>query len=252
MADLRTIDRDHTAVLIMDYQQDIVQSVAAHQPLLLERAAAVLSGARLAGVPVIYVVVRFRSGYPEVSDRNPLFRGLKAAGRLGEGTPGVEIHPQVAPQPTEVIVTKRRVGAFATTDLETILRARQVTCLVLLGVATSGVVLSTVRWAADADYELIVLEDCCADGDEEVHRVLMHKVFPRQATVVQSQAFLQALAPGAEKPYHRSRCTEPYQRRRCAHTRRSPGQRGRPWESRRVVPNSIYERALSKGDLGHT
>ena len=200
MADLRTIDRDHTAVLIMDYQQDIVSSVAAHQPQLLERAAAVLSGARLAGVPVIYVVVRFRPGYPEVSDRNVLFRGLKAAGRLGEGAPGAEIHAQVAPQPTEVIVTKRRVGAFATTDLESVLRAHEVTCLVLLGIATSGVVLSTVRWAADADYALIVLEDGCADADEEVHRVLMQKVFPRQATVVPSQAFLQALAPEAEKP----------------------------------------------------
>jgi len=187
-------------VLIMDYQQDIVQSIAARQPQLLERAAAVLSGARLAGVPVIYVVVRFRPGYPEVSERNPLFRGLKEAGRLSEGTPGAEIHPQVAPQPTEVVVTKRRVGAFSTTDLESILRAHQVTCLILLGIATSGVVLSTVRWAADADYALVVLEDCCADGDAEVHRVLMHKVFPRQATVVQSQAFLQALAPGAEKP----------------------------------------------------
>jgi nicotinamidase-related amidase len=160
MADLRTIDRDHTAVLIMDYQQGIVQSVAAHQPQLLERAA----------------------------------------GRLGEGTPGAEIHAQVAPQPTEVIVTKRRVGAFSTTDLESVLRARQVTCLVLLGIATSGVVLSTVRWAADADYALVVLADCCADGDEEVHRVLMHKVFPRRALVVQSQEFLQALAPDAEKP----------------------------------------------------
>ena len=50
--------------------------------------------------------------------------------------------------------------------------------------ATSGVVLSTVRWAADADYALIVLEDGCADTDEEVHRILMHKVFPRQETVV--------------------------------------------------------------------
>src|SRR5262249_11703913 len=58
----------------------------------------------------MYVVVRFRSGYPEVSDRNALFRGLKAAGRLGEGAPGAELHAQVAPQPTEVIVTKRRVG----------------------------------------------------------------------------------------------------------------------------------------------
>jgi hypothetical protein len=72
----------------------------------------VLSGTRLAGVPVIYVVVRFWPGYPEVSDRNLLFRGLKVAGRFGEGTPGAEIRAQVAPQPTEVIVTQRRVGAF--------------------------------------------------------------------------------------------------------------------------------------------
>ena len=193
-------DKSHTAVLIMDYQNDIVSGMAANHPQLLDRAAAVLSGARLAGLPVIYVTVCFRPGYPEISDRNPLFRGLKAAGRLGEGTPGAAIHPRVAPQPTEVIVTKRRVGAFATTELESSLRAHQVTRLVLLGIATSGVVLSTVRWAADADYELIVLEDCCADADEEVHRVLMQKVFPRQATVVQAQEFLQALAPVAEKP----------------------------------------------------
>ena len=58
------------------------------------------------------------------------------------------------------------------------------TCLVLLGIATSGVVLSTVWCAADADYALIVLEDCYADTDEEVHPILMHKVFPRQGTVV--------------------------------------------------------------------
>ena len=87
--------------------------MAAHHPQILERAAAVLSGAHLAGVPVIYVVVCFRPGYPEVSDRNLLFRGLKVAGRLGEGTP-------------EVIVTKRRVGAFSTTDLESVLWAHKV------------------------------------------------------------------------------------------------------------------------------
>src|SRR6266536_6155386 len=123
-------DKSHTAVLIMDYQNDIVSGMAAH-PALLDRAAAVLSGARLAGLPVIYVTVGFRPGYPEISDRNPLFRSLKEAGRLGAGSPGAAIHPRVAPQPTEVIVTKRRVGAFATTDLESVLRAQQVTSLVL-------------------------------------------------------------------------------------------------------------------------
>jgi len=142
---------------------------------------------------VIYVVVRFREGYPEVSPRNKLFQNIKAAGRLREGTPGAEIHPQVAPRSGEVIVTKRRVGAFSTTDMETMLKAKGVTHLVLMGIATSGVVLSTVRWAADADYEITVLADCCADADEEVHRVLTQKVFPRQATVATAAEFLRAI-----------------------------------------------------------
>jgi nicotinamidase-related amidase len=56
--------------------------------------------------------------------------------------------------------------------------------LVLTGIATSGVVLSTLRHAADLDFGLTVLRDGCADADREVHRVLLEKVFPRQADVV--------------------------------------------------------------------
>lgn len=193
MPDQLTLDTRHTAVLIMDYQQNIVANVAANYPGLLDRAAAVLTAARTAEVPVIYIAVRFRPGYPEVSPRNRAFSSIRASGRLIEGTPGAEIHPQVAPRADEPVVVKRRVGAFSTTDLATILRAHDVTTLVLLGIATSGVVLSTVRWAADMDYELVVVEDCCADGDEEVHRVLTHKVFPRQAAVVSSEAVIAAL-----------------------------------------------------------
>ena len=55
-----------------------------------------------------------------------------------------------------------------------------------MGHSTSGVILSTVRLAADLDYHLIVVEDGCADRDEEVHSLLMEKVFPRQGTVVSS------------------------------------------------------------------
>jgi nicotinamidase-related amidase len=194
MAASLTLTPDTTAVLCMDYQNDIVGAYSDNrQREILSKASAVLAAARRVNLPVVYVVVRFREGYPEVSSRNRLFQGLKQAGRLRAGTPGAEIHAGVAPQPGEVIVTKRRVGAFSTTDLETVLKAKGVTHLVLMGIATSGVVLSTVRWAADADYELTVLADCCADADDEVHRVLTQKVFPRQATVVTSTEFLQAL-----------------------------------------------------------
>ena len=190
-----TLDASRTALLVMDYQSDIVGFVpAAEQGPLLEHGAALLAAARRAGVPVIYVVVRFRDGYPEIGAKNPLFAALKGSGRFREGTPGAEIHPRVAPMPGDVVVTKRRVGAFSTTDLETILRAKGVDTLVLAGISTSGVVLSTVRWAADMDYRLAVVADACADRDPEVHRVLTQKVFPGQATVLSTAEAVKALA----------------------------------------------------------
>lgn len=189
-----------TALLIMDYENDIVNMLPESvQNSLLKKASVIVKAARQAQLPVIYVVVRFRDGYPEINPQNKLFSSLKDSGRLREGTSGAEIHPRVAPQPGDVIVTKRRVGAFSTTDLETVLRSRNINTLVLAGISTSGVVLSTVRWAADMDYKLAVISDACADMDAEVNRVLMDKVFPRQATVVTTQEFLGAVGAKDEK-----------------------------------------------------
>ncbi len=189
-----SIDRSKTAVLIMDYQNDIVGMLPEkEQGPLLEKAASILKEARRTAMPVIYIVVRFRDGYPEINPRNKLFSSLKESGRLREGTPGAEVNAKVAPQPGDVVVTKRRVGAFSTTDLQTILRAKDIDTLVLFGISTSGVVLSTVRWAADMDYRMVVVADACADKNEEVHRVLTEKVFPWQATVVTAQEILKAL-----------------------------------------------------------
>ncbi len=81
------------------------------------------------------------------------------------------------------MVTKRRVSAFTGSDLGVLLRGLGAGTLVLTGIATSGVVLSTLREAADLDYRLIVLADACLGADPEVHRVLTEKVFPRQADV---------------------------------------------------------------------
>jgi nicotinamidase-related amidase len=96
----------------------------------------------------------------------------------------IEIHPDVAPQRGDIVVTKKRISAFAGSDLDMILRAGDINNLVLTGIATSGVVLSTLRQAADLDYNLTVLADGCLDSDPEVHRVLTEKIFPRQADVM--------------------------------------------------------------------
>ena len=192
--DKLAFDNARTAVLIMDYQNDIVSMLPEKvQTPLLEKAGAILKEARQAGLPVIYIVVRFRDGFPEISPRNKLFSGLKVSGWLREGTPGAEIHPKVAAQRGDIVVTKRRVGAFTSTDLETILRAKNIDTLVLFGISTSGVVLSTVRLAADMDYKLVVVSDACADRNEEVQRVLTEKVFPLQATVVTTEELVKAI-----------------------------------------------------------
>ena len=195
-----SIDRGRTAVLIMDYENQILGMLPEKtQTEVLDNASAILKEARQAHLPIIYVVVRFRDGYPEVSRQNKRFAGLKESGRLREGTPGAEINVRVAPQPGDIVVTKRRVGAFSTTDLESILRANNISTLAMFGISTSGVVLSTVRWAADMDYQLVVVSDACADMDDEVHRVLIDKVFPGQATVVSTPEFVKALAAKPER-----------------------------------------------------
>ena len=133
------------------------------------------------------MVVGFRKGYPEVNPNNKSFVILKSGAMNFDAEEGTAVHESVAPQPGEIIITKKRVSAFAGSDLEVILKSLGINHLVLTGIATSGVVLSTLREAADKDYILTVLSDCCADRDEEVHRVLTTKIFPRQAEVMTAE-----------------------------------------------------------------
>jgi nicotinamidase-related amidase len=172
-----------TALLVMDVQRQIVAR-SADGPEYLTRVGQAIAAARAAGLPVVYVVVGFRPGHPEISDRNAIFSTMIGTDRFVTDDEGSEIHPAVAPEAGDVVVTKRRVSAFAGSDLDVVLRSLEVDSLVLTGIATSGVVLSTLRQAADLDFRLTVLSDACLDADPEVHRVLTEKVFPRQATVV--------------------------------------------------------------------
>ena len=185
-----------TALLVMDMQEGIVSRYVQTSDLLTPVSTAI-DAARAAAIPVIYVKVAFRPGYPEISPRNKLFAAVRQrASSSSAAMSSMEIHPAIAPQPTDIVVTKCRVSAFSGSDLEVILRAQGISHLVLCGIATSGVVLSTLREAADKDYQLTVLSDGCFDGDEEVHRVLLSKVFPMQADVVQSEAWRTKLKSG--------------------------------------------------------
>lgn len=187
------IDPQHTIVLSMDFQNDIVANFVPTGPDVLARASRVLDAARAASIPVVHVVVQFRPGHPEVDSRG-IFAMVRDGNRLVEGSPGAAIHDAVAPAPGDIVVTKRRVGAFSGSDLDVILRASGRRHLVLLGVATSGVVLSTVRAAADLDYSMHVVVDCCADREADVHEFLVTRIFPRMAPGITADAFVTAVS----------------------------------------------------------
>jgi nicotinamidase-related amidase len=183
----------HTAVLSMDCQTGIVSIYAKDdQDGFLTRVAGVLDHARAHMMAVIHVQVGFRPGLPEVSSRNALFAAVKSSPqhqKLFEGALGA-IPAALGPKDGDIVVTKHRVSAFTGTDLAMILRARDIDTLVLLGIATSGVVLSTLTEAFDADFRLAVVGDCCGDRDPELHDCLVNKFFPTRATVLTAQEFV--------------------------------------------------------------
>ena len=173
----------NTSLLVMDMQSAILRNLP-DTTAFIGNVAKAVAYARDRKIPVIYVIVGFRQGAPEININNKSFSAGK--GRFTDVSPEefMKIHPDVAPLAGEIVVTKRRISAFTGSDLEVVLRALGIQQMALTGISTSGVVLSTVREAADKDYRLTVLSDCCADADEEVHRVLTTKIFPRQADVI--------------------------------------------------------------------
>ena len=181
--------QDKSALLIMDIQAPMVGGLA-NKEEYLQKIQRTIDTARANNIPVIYVVVGFRPNMPEF---NPRSKGLRAMCDSGVADSLVNPRPVLKLTETDLVVTRSRVSAFTGSDLEIILRAKNVDHLVLTGISTSGVVLSTLREAVDKDYILTVLSDLCADRDEEVHRVLTEKVFPRHADVLSSTEWLSTL-----------------------------------------------------------
>lgn len=182
---MTTLDPQHTALLVMDYQAGIV-GMLPDGDALLERAEAALDTARASGATVGYVRVAFTDDDVAAMPATNKMAARVGGGRMHADAPETAVHERVTPRDGDIVVRKVRVGAFSTTDLDDQLRARGIDTLVLAGVSTSGVVLSTIRDAADKDYRLVVLADLCADPLPDVHAMLVEKVFPRQADVVAS------------------------------------------------------------------
>jgi len=177
------IDPRRTALLVMDYQAGIIGRLGDAEPLL-SCAADAIALVRDRGGQIGYVRVAFDDTDYDAVPAHSRFASIGA--EMHSDSPATAIHDRLAPEPGDITVRKTRVGAFSTTDLDQQLRDRGVTTLILAGISTSGVVLSTVRDAADRDYQVFVLADGCADPQPGVHEFLTEKIFPRQAQVITS------------------------------------------------------------------
>ncbi len=196
MADGLTFYPAHTAVLCMDCQSGVVAYYAKPPEPFVQRCSVVLSSARKAGMMVIHVKVGFRPGLPEVSMRNRLFASIKSSTqrqKMFEGESGA-IHPALGPAAEDLVVAKHRISAFPGSDLQMLLRAKEIDTLVMFGITTSGVVLSTMLEAGDADYRIVVVTDCCADSDQELHRALVERLFPMRGEVTAAGEFVKAVS----------------------------------------------------------
>ena len=185
MAETPTLDPRHTVLLVMDYQNGIVASLGDPEKALAKTAEAIAL-VRASGGTIGYVRVAFTDDdYAAIPATSAMARAATPERRaaLHVDSPATAIHDRLAPEPGDIIVRKTRVGAFSTTDLDRQLRDAGITTLILAGLSTSGVVLSTIRDAADRDYGLVVLADACADPAPGVHDFLVEKIFARMAHI---------------------------------------------------------------------
>ncbi len=208
-------DPDHVALMCIDFQRDFMESGGfgeslgndvSHLRATIEPTRAVLEAFRSRGWPVIHTREGHRSDltdlFPAKRDRgNPSLR-IGEEGPMGRlltrGSAGHAIVPELAPIEGEVILDKPGKGSFYATDLETILRARGITHLVVTGVTTEVCVQSTVREANDRGFESLILSDCTASYFPEFHQSAL-KQFSAQGAIIgwvaESARLLEALAP---------------------------------------------------------
>lgn len=181
------IDPKKTAVLSLDIQEGLLGFLPGASAVF-PNAAIVVEASREGGFPLFHVGIGFEPGYPEIAPANKRFMMVKERGLFVKGSDSAKIHPSIF-KPGDRVIYKHRVGAFAGNSLQMILRSQGIENLVFFGISTSGIVLSTLRAAADLDFQCTVVKDACFDPDEEVHRVLTGKVFAAQAAVITAEEF---------------------------------------------------------------
>jgi ureidoacrylate peracid hydrolase len=163
------IDPQRTAMIVVDMENDFVAPGAPLETpagrIMLPTLKRALTFCRESGIPVIYTTHAHRQGGCDMGRFKDLWPPIMNGAGLVEGKPGVEIYPEIAPRPGEIVITKRRYSAFYGTDLEIILRGLGVDTVVISGVTTENCCHATARDALFRDYKVVFLSDATATFD---------------------------------------------------------------------------------------
>lgn len=168
-----------TVLVALHYQNEVMHAAgkikvgvaedAANRGTLVSNAARLLTLARKAGIPVVSVRIAFRPDHADVVPNCTIFRNVIAGKAMIDGSWGAEFHEGLGPRDGEFVVKHSRVNAFHGSQLEEVLRVLRADRLIVAGVATNSVVLTTVACAADMGYEVTVVQDACSSGNPALH-----------------------------------------------------------------------------------
>ncbi len=200
------IDPARTAVVLVEYQNDFTSDGGAlhgavkevmDEPGMLENTRRLGDEAREAGATIVHAPISFAPGYGELGDPDKVYgilKGVIDSNAFVKGTWGAEICEQMAPAEADIIVEgKRGLDTFATTNLDFILRSRDVDTVVLGGFLTNCCVESTMRTAYEKGYDVITLTDCTAATSSEEQQAAVSQDYPMFSQTMTSEQVVGAL-----------------------------------------------------------
>jgi nicotinamidase-related amidase len=207
-----TINLERTAIVVVDMQGVFCDPDGAvyipDAPKVVAPIQRILAAGRAAGVPIIYLRHVVRGDGSDTGRMRDLYPGVDAI--LDRSLPSVQIIDALKPLPGDIVVDKLFFSGFHNTDLDTILRARDVDTVVICGTVTNVCCESTVRDAAHREYKVIVVADACAAQPypdmgwgaltaEEVQRVTLTVMAHEFGEVTNTQDLIDRLAAAAPR-----------------------------------------------------
>jgi nicotinamidase-related amidase len=201
------IRKQEAAVVVIECQNDLIHESKAAQKGVsggLARAVAsrgvlakmkqVLAAARAASVPVLYATIENRPEIPKPDCA--IYRWSKGQQILRPGTWGAEVHPEIKPEPGDLVVNRYlSIDPSYGSALWATLRSLPRKTMIVMGVSTNFAVEGTVRAAVNRMFDVLVVEDCCASVPDEWHRFSTENILPLISTVTNAEAVIAALGP---------------------------------------------------------